>query len=48
MLFNPTDADGSVSNVLKAKEAGVPVFCMDREINATGADTYQILYDRYS
>src|SRR5690606_35690003 len=30
ILFNPTDADGSVSNVMKAKNAGVPVFCMDR------------------
>jgi len=48
ILFNPTDAEGSVSNVLKAKEAGVPVFCMDREINATGAATSQILSDSYS
>src|SRR5882762_2332867 len=28
ILFNPTDADGSVANVKKAKEAGVPVFCI--------------------
>src|SRR5215204_1263084 len=27
ILFNPTDADGSVTNVSKAKAAGVPVFC---------------------
>ena len=27
ILFNPTDANGSVANVLKAKEVGVPVFC---------------------
>jgi ribose transport system substrate-binding protein len=33
VLFNPTDANGSVANVLKAKAAGVPVFCIDREIN---------------
>src|SRR4051794_7923119 len=25
ILFNPTDADGSVANVKKAKDAGVPV-----------------------
>src|SRR6267143_2151567 len=25
VLFNPTDANGSVANVLKAKAAGVPV-----------------------
>lgn len=48
ILFNPTDADGSVANVKKAKEAGVPVFCMDREINARGLATSQILSDGYS
>ena len=48
ILFNPTDADGSIVNVLKAKEAGIPVFCMDREINADNAATSQILSDNYS
>ena len=48
MLFNPTDADGSVANVLKAKAAGVPVFCIDREINSTNAATAQMLSDNYS
>ncbi|GAB2824119.1 D-ribose ABC transporter substrate-binding protein [Ferruginibacter profundus] len=48
ILFNPTDADGSVANVKKAKEAGVPVFCIDREINAKGVATSQILSDGYS
>jgi ABC-type sugar transport system substrate-binding protein len=48
ILFNPTDADGSVANVLKAKNAGVPVFCMDREINSIDAATSQILSDSYS
>jgi len=48
ILFNPTDADGSIANVLKAKEAGVPVFCMDREVNSTDAATSQILSDSYS
>ncbi|MGG9960847.1 D-ribose ABC transporter substrate-binding protein [Ferruginibacter sp. SUN106] len=48
ILFNPTDADGSVANVKKAKEAGVPVFCIDREINAKGIATSQILSDGYS
>lgn len=48
ILFNPTDADGSVSNVLKAKKAGVPVFCMDREVNSNEAATSQILSDSYS
>jgi ABC-type sugar transport system substrate-binding protein len=48
VLFNCTDADGSVANVRRAKAAGVPVFCMDREINATDAATSQILSDSYS
>jgi len=48
ILFNPTDANGSVVNVNKAKAAGVPVFCMDREVNAANAATSQILSDSYS
>jgi ribose transport system substrate-binding protein len=48
ILFNPTDADGSIANVKKAKEAGVAVFCMDREINSTDAAVAQILSDNYS
>jgi ABC-type sugar transport system substrate-binding protein len=48
ILFNPTDADGSIINVKKAKEAGVAVFCMDREINSTEYATAQILSDSYS
>ncbi|MBW4889374.1 D-ribose ABC transporter substrate-binding protein [Mucilaginibacter sp. HMF5004] len=47
ILFNPTDANGSVVNVVKAKKAGVPVFCMDREVNSPEA-TSQILSDSYS
>jgi len=47
ILFNPTDANGSVVNVEKAKKAGVPVFCMDREVNSPDA-TSQILSDSYS
>lgn len=48
ILFNPTDADGSITNVRMAKKAGVPVFCMDREVNATDAATSQILSDSYA
>ena len=48
ILFNPTDADGSVVNVKAAVDAGIPVFCMDREINARGLATCQILSDNYS
>ncbi len=48
ILLNPTDSDGSIVNVMKAKEAGIPVFCMDREVNSTKAATSQILSDNYS
>jgi ribose transport system substrate-binding protein len=48
VLFNPTDANGSIANVRKAKAAGVPVFCIDREINATDAATAQLLSDNYA
>ena len=48
ILFNPTDANGSVVNVQKAKKAKIPVFCMDREINSNDAATSQILSDSYS
>lgn len=48
ILFNPTDADGSVGNVMRAKAANVPVFCMDREVNSTDGPTSQILSDSYS
>jgi len=48
ILFNPTDADGSIANVRQAKAAGIPVFTMDREINATDAAVSQILSDNYA
>ncbi len=48
ILFNPTDADASIANVRAAQDAGIPVFCIDREINANDAATSQILSDSYS
>jgi ribose transport system substrate-binding protein len=48
ILFNPTDADASISNVRRAKDADIPVFCIDREINTNDAATSQILSDSYS
>lgn len=48
ILFNPTDANGSIANAKKAMAAGIPVFCMDREINSTDAAVAQILSDSYS
>jgi ribose transport system substrate-binding protein len=48
ILFNPTDADGSIENVRKAKEADIPTFCIDREINSKDVAVTQILSDNYS
>ena len=48
ILFNCTDADGSIANVRRAKDAEIPVFNIDREINTTDAATSQILSDNYS
>jgi len=48
ILFNPTDADGSIANVKKAKEADIPTFCIDREINANDVAATQILSDNYT
>ncbi|WP_428741715.1 D-ribose ABC transporter substrate-binding protein [Tenacibaculum sp.] len=48
VLFNPTDSEGSVSNVKRAKRAGVPVFCMDREVNSLDVATSQIISDSFS
>ncbi|WP_461087784.1 substrate-binding domain-containing protein [Spirosoma gilvum] len=48
ILLNPTDSDGSIVNARKAIDAGIPVFCMDREVNSPQAATCQILSDNYS
>jgi ribose transport system substrate-binding protein len=48
ILFNCTNADGSIANVKRARDAGIPVFCMDREINATDAAVTQVLSDNYA
>lgn len=48
ILFNPTDADGSVSNVNRAKKANIPTFCMDREVNSLDAPVTQIISDSFS
>ena len=48
VLFNPTDADGSVLNVERAKEANIPTFCMDREINSRDAAVTQLLSDNFT
>ncbi len=48
ILFNPTDAEGSIASVTRAKAAGIPTFCMDREISTNEVAVCQILSDNYS
>lgn len=48
ILLNATDSDGSIANARKAMEAGIPIFCMDRELNDPHAATSQIVSDSYS
>lgn len=47
ILFNPTDAKGSIANVKRAKDAGIPAFCMDREIAQNDLAASQILSNNY-
>src|SRR5689334_24090828 len=42
IVLDNAGADASVAAVRKAREAGVPVFLIDREINATGIAAAQI------
>lgn len=48
ILFNPTDAEGSIASVKRARDAGIPTFCMDREISASDVAVSQILSDNFS
>jgi len=48
VLFNPTDAEGSIASVKRAKDAGIPTFCMDREISANDVAISQVLSDNFS
>lgn len=48
ILFNPTDAEGSIASVKRAREAGIPTFCMDRELASNEVAVSQILSDNFS
>lgn len=48
ILFNPTDAEGSIASATRAKTAGIPLICMDREISTNEVAVCQILSDNYS
>jgi len=47
IVLDNAGADASISAVQKAKAAAIPVFLIDREINATGVATAQIVSDNY-
>jgi len=47
IILDNAGADASVAAVQKAKDAGVPTFLIDREINATGIATAQIVSNNY-
>ena len=48
ILFNPTDAEGSIASVKRARDAGIPTFCMDREISTNEVAVSQILSDNFT
>jgi erythritol transport system substrate-binding protein len=47
IILDNAGADASVAAVRKAKEAGVPSFLIDRELNATGVAMAQIVSNNY-
>lgn len=47
IILDNAGADASVAAVRKAKDAGIPTFLIDREINATGLATAQIVSNNY-
>jgi len=47
IILDNAGADASVAAVQKAKDAGIPSFLIDREINATGVAEVQIVSNNY-
>lgn len=47
IVLDNAGADASVATLRKAKEAGVPSFLIDREMNATGVAVAQIVSNNY-
>ena len=47
IVLDNAGADASIAAVRKAKEAGIPSFLIDREINATGIAVSQIVSNNY-
>ncbi len=47
IILDNAGADASIQAVQKAKDAGIPTFLIDREINATGIAASQIISNNY-
>lgn len=47
IILDNAGADASIAAVQKAKDAGIPTFLIDREINATGVAVVQIVSNNY-
>ncbi len=47
IILDNAGADASVAAIQKAKDAGIPSFLIDREINATGVAVVQIVSNNY-
>ncbi len=47
IILDNAGADASVAAIQKAKDAGIPTFLIDREINATGVAVAQIVSNNY-
>ena len=47
IILDNAGADASVAAVTKARDAGIPVFLIDREISTRGIATAQIVSNNY-
>ena len=47
IIADNAGADASIAAVQKAKDAGIPVYLIDREINATGVASAQLVANNY-
>jgi len=47
IIIDIANADASPNNLRRATEAGIPVFCMDREINVAGIAKAQLISDNF-
>lgn len=47
IIIDIANADASPNNLRRADQAGIPVFCMDREINVAGIAKAQLISDNF-